>query len=221
MAKKKADRVKELFSRLRSSHRDQWQFINQQGHDFANDNQLSDSEKKSLEDQGMPSFTINRITPVVEMLNYYATANTPRWQAIGVDGSDSDVAAVFSDMADYIWANSNGQTLLSNAINDSVTKSLGYLHVTVDKNQDQGMGEVIIHQPDPFDIFIDPKSRDMLFRDASYIMIKKMLPKSHLKKLYPDEIRKINKAASNDGEYTLSNRSLDAEQKDILQVDIT
>ena len=221
MAKKKADRVKGLYNSLNTSHRDTWLYVNQRGFDFSNDNQISDTESKFLQDSGMPDFTINRITPVVEMLNYYATANTPRWQAIGVDGSDSDVAAVFSDMADYIWANSNGQTLLSNAINDSVTKSLGYLHVTVDKNQDQGMGEVIIHQPDPFDIFIDPKSRDMLFRDASYIMIKKMLPKSHLKKLYPDEIRKINKAASNEGEYTLSNRSLDAEQKDILQVDIT
>jgi len=221
MANKKAERVKNLFNRLRTNHRDQWQFINQQGHDFANDNQLSDNEKKSLEEQGMPTFTINRITPVVEMLNYYATASNPRWQAIGVDGSDSDVAAVFSDMADYIWANSNGQSLLSNAINDSVTKSLGYLHVNVDQDQDNGMGEVVLHQPDPFDVLVDPKSRDMLFRDAAYIMIKKMLPKSHLRKLYPDQIRKINKASANDSEYSLSQRALDSEQKDIVQSDIT
>jgi len=221
MAIKKAERVKQLFNRLRTSHRDQWQYINQQGHDFSNDNQLSDSEKKALEDQGMPTFTINRITPVVEMLNYYATASNPRWQAIGVDGSDSDVAAVFSDMADYIWHNSNGQSLLSNAINDAVTKSLGYLHIHVDQNQDNGMGEVVIYQPDPFDVFVDPKSRDMLFRDAAYIMIKKMLPKSHLKKLYPDAIRKITKASANDGEYSLSQRTMDSEQKDILQTDIT
>ena len=221
MATKKADRVKELFNRLRTSHRDQWQYVNQQGHDFSNDNQLSDNEKKVLEEQGMPSFTINRITPVVEMLNYYATASNPRWQAIGVDGSDSDVAAVFSDMADYIWSNSNGQSLLSNAINDSVTKSLGYLHIHVDQNQDNGMGEVVIYQPDPFDVFVDPKSRDMLFRDAAYIMVKKMLPKSHLKKLYPDSIRKIVKASANDGEYSLSQRTMDSTQKDILQTDIT
>jgi len=70
MATKKAERIKNIFTRLRTSHRDQWQYINQQGHDFANDNQLSDNEKKSLEEQGMPTFTINRITPVVEMLIY-------------------------------------------------------------------------------------------------------------------------------------------------------
>tara|TARA_R110000824_G_scaffold37327_2_gene114703 strand:- start:2211 stop:4517 length:2307 start_codon:yes stop_codon:yes gene_type:complete len=221
MANKKAERVKQLFNRLRSHHRDQWLFVNQKGHDFSNDNQLTEAEKKALEDQGMPSFTINRITPVVEMLNYYATANSPRWQAIGTEGSDIDVAAVFSDMADYIWSSSNGQALLSNAINDSVTKSLGYLHITVNSDADNGMGEVVIHQPDPFDVFVDPKSRDTLFRDASYIMIKKMLPKSHLKKLYPDQLRKIKKASANDSEYSLSQRVLDGEQKDILQTDIT
>ena len=220
MAKKKADRVKGLYNSLNTSHRDTWLYVNQRGFDFSNDNQISDTESKFLQDSGMPDFTINRITPVVEMLNYYATANTPRWQAIGVDGSDSDVAAVFSDMADYIWANSNGQSLLSNAINDAVTKSLGYLHVTVDKNQDRGMGEVVLHQPDPFDIFVDPKSRDMLFRDASYVLIKKMLPKSHLKKLYPDYTRKINKVAANDTEYSLSSKVKDHNQKDIVQTDI-
>jgi hypothetical protein len=221
MANKKADRVKNLYDKLRTNHREQWQYINQQGHDFSNDNQLSDDEKRSLDDQGMPSFTINRITPVVEMLNYYATASNPRWQAIGVDGSDSDVASVFSDMADYIWANSNGNSILSNCINDSVTKSLGYLQIGVDQNQDNGMGEVVLHQPDPFDVFVDPKSRDMLFRDAAYIMVKKMLPKSHLKKLYPDSIKKINKASANDSEYSLSDRVMDSSQKDILQTDIT
>ena len=221
MATKKALRIKELFNKLRSSHRDQWLYINQQGHDFANDNQLSENEKEALDSQGMPSFTINRITPVVEMLNYYATANTPRWQAIGREGSDIDIAAVFSDMADYVWSTSNGQSLLSNCINDAVTKSLGYLHIVVDQDADNGMGEVMIHQPDPFDVFVDPKSRDTLFRDAAYIMIKKMLPKSHLKKLYPDSARKITKASANDSEYSLSQRTMDSTQKDILQTDIT
>ena len=79
MATKKADRVKELFNRLRTSYRDQWQYVNQQGHDFSNDNQLSKAEKKVLEDQGMPSFTINRITPVVEMLFMLIKIKTMGW----------------------------------------------------------------------------------------------------------------------------------------------
>tara|TARA_R100001510_G_C7551520_1_gene135136 strand:- start:6 stop:317 length:312 start_codon:yes stop_codon:yes gene_type:complete len=97
---KKALRVRDIFDNVNTGNRQQWEFINQKGFDFANDNQLSADDKEMLEEQGMPTFTINRIIPVVEMLNYYATANSPRWQAIGAEGSDSDVAAVFSDMAD-------------------------------------------------------------------------------------------------------------------------
>ena len=155
-AKTKADRVRDLYINLNGASRQRWEKINQQGHDFYLDNQLTQEENETLERQGMPTFTINRIIPIVEMLNFYATANNPRWQAIGVDGSDSDIAAVFSDMADYIWAQSDGSCKYANAINDAVTKSIGYLMVTVDQDADNGMGEVTIHQPDPFDVFVDP-----------------------------------------------------------------
>ena len=108
---------------------------------------------------------------------------------------------MFSDIADYIWNYSDGNTLLSNAVNDSVTKSLGYLLVTVDSDADRGMGEVVIQQPDPFDVYIDNKSRDILFRDAAYILIRKILPKGHLVQLFPDSKRKIMAASSNEDSY--------------------
>ena len=95
MAKRKdknADRIKRMYELSNSTTRSQWEFINQKGADFANDNQVTAEERTMLEEQGMPTFTINRIMPVVEMLNFYATANRPRWQAVGVEGSDTDVA---------------------------------------------------------------------------------------------------------------------------------
>ncbi len=170
----------------------------------------------------MPTFTINRILPVVEMLNFYATANNPRWQAIGVEGSDSDVAAVFSDLSDYIWNLSDGSALYSNAINDAICKSIGYILVTVDTDRDNGMGEVILQQPEPFDIYVDPKSRDMMFRDASYVLVRKVLPKSHVIKLFPQYKRKINKASSTDKDHSYSERAIaDSEQKLFLSADST
>ena len=104
MAKKKrADELRQLYHLANSWTRKQWENINQKGYEFAHDDQLTSVEKTQLEEQGMPTFTINRILPVVEMLNFYATANNPRWQAIGVEGSDTDVAAVLSDLTDYVW----------------------------------------------------------------------------------------------------------------------
>ena len=218
---KKALRVRDIFDNVNTGNRQQWEFINQKGFDFANDNQLSADDKELLEEQGMPTFTINRIIPVVEMLNYYATANSPRWQAIGTEGSDSDVASVFSDMADYVWYQSNGQSLLSNAINDSVSKSIGYLMVDIDPNADQGMGEVVIKQPDPFDIYVDPKSRDLLFTDAAYILMRKVLPRTHLMKEYPEAKTKIKNSNSYDNSsYNYTEKVFDETQKDFSAKDI-
>ena len=217
-----AERVQEVFQYAKTEHRIQWEYINQKGCDFANDNQLTYDEKVALEEQGMPTFTINRIIPVVEMLNFYATAKSPRWQAIGTEGSDSDVASVFSDISDYIWNLSDGDTALSNAINDSVTKSMGYLMVTVDSDADNGMGEVVIKQPDPFDVYVDNKSRDILFRDAAYILIRKILPKGHLVQLFPDSKKKIMAASSNESEYeNYTEKTTDLTQKDFGYKDMT
>ena len=218
---KMVQRCQDLFNRAKTTNRVQWEYINQKGYDFSNDNQLTEEEKRSLEEQGMPTFTINRIIPVVEMLNFYATAKSPRWQAVGTEGSDSDVAGLFADIADYVWYNSNADVLYSNAVNDAITKSIGYLLVTVDPDADRGMGEVVIQQPDPFDIYVDEKSRDILFRDAAYVLIRKVLPKSHLIQQFPDSKRKIMAASSlNNSLEGMTEKSTDTEQKDFHYKDM-
>ena len=224
MAKRnRADEVRQLFNLSNSWTRKQWEIVNQKGYEFAHDEQMSQDEKNALEEQGMPTFTINRILPVVEMFNFYATANNPIWQAIGTEGSDTDLAAVMSDLSDYIWSNSEGTTLYTNAINDCVTKGIGYLLVSVDKDADNGMGEVVIQNPEPFDIYVDPKSRDMLFKDAAYIMIRKVLPKNHLIKLFPAHKAKINKSNSDESsQKSFSVRALgDEDQKLFMYNDST
>ena len=169
----------------------------------------------------MPTFTINRIMPVVEMLNFYATAQNPRWQAIAVEGSDVDTAAVFSDIADYIWDLSDGSSMYANCVNDSITKSIGYMMVDVDPNSDNGMGDVVLKQPEPFDVYVDPKSRDILFKDAAFILIRKVLPKEHIKNMFPQYTSKIKAANSNiNAEVNLTEKSTDAYQKDFSYKDI-
>tara|TARA_Y100001963_G_scaffold117314_1_gene163215 strand:- start:1820 stop:4123 length:2304 start_codon:yes stop_codon:yes gene_type:complete len=224
MAKKnRADEVRQLFNLSNNWTRKQWEIINQKGYEFAHDEQMSQQEKDALEEQGMPTFTINRILPVVEMLNFYATANNPRWQAVGIEGSDTDLAAVMSDLSDYVWGNSEGATLYTNAVNDCVTKGIGYLLVSVDQDADNGMGEVVIQNPEPFDIYVDPKSRDMLFKDAAYIMIRKILPKNHLMKLFPQYKNKISKSNSDESaQKSFSVRALgDEDQKLFMYNDTT
>ena len=72
--------------------------------------------------------------------------------------------------------------------------------VSVDQDADDGMGEVVVHQPEPFDVYVDPKSRDMLFEDAAFIMVRKVLPRNHLVKIFPGSKAKIMKASSDENQ---------------------
>ena len=193
--KSKAQENHQLWKRANTAQRDKWQHVAQQGYDFYLNEQLSTEEKDALRDSGMPDFIVNRITPVIEIMKYFVTANNPKWKAVGAEGSDSDIAQVHSDVAEYCWYLSNGKSLYSNVILDSLTKGVGYFMMDVDQNADMGKGEVVFRRVEPFDVFVDPMSRDFLFRDASFMIIRKNMSKTQLKLLLPDYKAKIEKAA--------------------------
>jgi len=213
--KKVVDQVHDLYRKANASSRRKWENIAQQGYEFFLGDQLTEDEQDELRSAGMPNFTVNRITPVIEMMKFFATANTPRWQAVGAEGSDADVAAVHADIADYCWYNSNGDSVYAQVIQDSLIKGVGYIQVDVDPNQDRGLGEVVFKRVEPFDVYPDPTSRDFLFRDATYVMIRKDLPKQQVIKLFPDKKRQIKSANSDSaGENDYSNR--DAMETDLI-----
>ena len=205
--KKIVNQIHDLYKKANGSNRKKWENIAQQSYEFFLGEQLTEEEQDALRSAGMPNFTINRITPVIEMMKFFATANTPRWQAVGAEGSDSDVAAVHADIADYCWYNSNGDSIYAQVIQDALVKGVGYMQVDVDPNQDRGLGEVMFKKIEPFDVYPDPASRDFLFRDATYIMVRKDLPKEQVKKLFPDKVRQIKNANSDSaGENNYSDR---------------
>ena len=73
--KKKAHINKQLWDRANSIHRIKWQTVSQRGYDFYLNEQLTTEERQVLEESGMPSFIINRVTPVIEIMKYFITAN--------------------------------------------------------------------------------------------------------------------------------------------------
>ena len=231
--KSKAQVNKQIWERANNSHRQRWQHLSQKGYDFYLDEQLSKEEKDQLEESGMPTFTINRVTPIIEIMKYFVTANNPKWKAVGATGDDVDVAQVHSDIADYCWYLSNGKSLYSQITLDALTKGVGYFLVDVDKDADRGMGEVRFSRLDPYDVYVDPASRDFLFRDANFIQVRKNIARTRLINMLPEFEAKIKKVSKNTDVISYSERdtqigesiqpeditmgvNLDAEDEDII-----
>ena len=204
--KKRATTNKLLWDKANSSHRQRWQVLSQKGYDFYLNEQLTKEETDSLNEAGMPTFTINRITPIVETMKYFVTANNPRWKAVGATGDDVDVAQVHSDIADYCWYHSNGKSIYSQVVLDSLTKGIGYFMIDVDRDADRGMGEVEFKRIDPYDVYVDPASRDFLFRDANFISVRKNVSKSQLMNLFPEFSRKIKNVSGGSDSMSYSQR---------------
>ena len=207
--KSKAQVNKQLWDRANNSHRQRWQHLSQKGYDFYLDEQLSKEEKDQLEESGMPTFTINRVTPIIEIMKYFVTANSPKWKAVGATGDDVDVAQVHSDIADYCWYLSNGKSLYSQVALDALTKGVGYFLVDIDKDADRGMGEVRFNRLDPYDVYVDPASRDFLFRDANFIQVRKNIARTRLINMLPEFEAKIKKVSKSTDVVSYSERDTD------------
>ena len=193
--KNKAERIYEMWNKANSQERVKWQSVNQKGYDFYLNEQLTEEEKDTLEESGMPTFEINRITPIVETMKYFVTANNPKWKAVAVEGSDTNIAQVHSDISEYCWSLSNGKSVYGSVILDTLTKGQGYFFIDIDTDLDNGKGDVVFRKIDPYDVYPDPMSRDFLLRDASFIIVRKSLARQQLKTMFPEYARKIKKAS--------------------------
>ena len=213
--KKKAQKNKQLFDRSFTGNRARWQTKSQKGHDFYLDEQLSKDEKDSLQESGMPTFTINRVTPIIEIMKYFVTANSPKWKAVGATGDDVDIAQVHSDISDYCWYLSNGKSIYSQVVLDSLTRGIGYFLIDVEKDADLGKGEVLFKRIYPYDVYVDPMSRDFLFRDASFVLVKKDLTRTQLMNMFPEYKSRIKNATG--GYNALDYSSIDKESSSAIQ----
>jgi len=192
---KKAERIYQMWNSANSEERIKWQSDSQKGFDFYLNEQLTQDELETLRESGMPTFEINRITPIIETMKYFVTANNPKWKAVAVEGSDTNIAQVHSDISEYCWSLSNGKAVYASVVLDTLTKGMGYFFVDIDQDLDNGKGDVVFRKIDPYDVFPDPMSRDFLFRDASFVMVRKTLAREQLKNMFPEHSRKIAKAS--------------------------
>jgi len=182
-----------------NSERQNWEYFVGKCAGFYNDIQLTAEDIKALEDSDMPTFTINRITPAVEVMLFFLTASRPRWKAVGRDmsGFDSDIGVLHTAIQDYCWDLSDASQKYAKIVRDAVVKSKGIMHIYVDKNADRGAGEVMFDDIDPEDVFIDPESSDIFSRDAKFIIVAKNFGKEFLKHKLPEYEKEIEKASGN------------------------
>lgn len=156
--------------------------------------QWTKTQVETLKSRNQAPVVVNVIHSAVEQAKALLTTNKPRFQATGREDSDVKTGRVLSDLMEYIWDTSNGNTVLKQAIDDYYVKGMGCIMAYPDMNGDFGKGEVCLKSIDPMDVYIDPASRDPFCQDANHIIIAKKTMQSQLLLKYPDYEEQIKNA---------------------------
>ena len=169
-----------------SGARSEWAKQAVEDSEFRSGVQWTKTQVDTLKARNQAPVVVNCIHSAVEQAKALLTTNKPRFQATGREDSDVKTARVVSDVMSWIWDNSNGNTVLKQAIDDYYVKGMGCIMAYPDMNADFGKGEVILKSVDPMDLYVDPSSRDTYCRDANHIIIAKKIMQSQLLLQYPD-----------------------------------
>lgn len=185
---KKLDDVllsEELLQAYSSGARIEWVRQARNDDDFRHGAQWTQEEIDSLKEKGQFPIVVNMIYPTVEQAKALLTTNKPRFSSTGREDSDTRTGKIFADLMTYIWDVSDGNMELKQCIDDYYVRGMGAMLIYFDPNADFGKGEIFLKSIDPFDLYIDPNSKDRYCRDAAHIMIVKTMTREAVISCYP------------------------------------
>ena len=163
-------------------------------HEFYLGSQLTKSQKNYLLSVGQPPEANNKIRPAVEQVLANIAASAPEWDVHSVGKTDNDVAYVFDQLLDKIWYDSDGDVHFRQACKDFIVKGIACMYIYPDWQADGGLGSIKAKRMPPESIFVDPNSSMPDFSDASAIIYSDIHTKEHLKILFPNYAKEIEKA---------------------------
>lgn len=208
---KLAKRNRQLYTSVIGGRWSKYRRDQQKWQEFSLGEQLTATELSDLQRAGMPTFIVNRITPAIETLRYFVTANNPKPVAIGREGSDTDKALIVNGMFEYCWDVSSGRSVFAQVVRDSLTVGAGFWNLYFDPSSDEGLGDVKFGYIPWTDVYVDPSSTDVYFRDAGYVIVKKDIKRGILANELPDYRSIIMRTNCNDERsFSYSSRDQDA-----------
>ena len=95
-----------------SSIRSKWARQATQDNEFRNGVQWTKEQVNSLRKRAQEPLVVNVVYPAVEQAKAMLTANSPRFQSTGREGSDVKTGQIFSDLMSWVWENFKGNTEL-------------------------------------------------------------------------------------------------------------
>lgn len=149
--------------------------------------QWSEGTKRSLQELGRPVITDNRIKPMINLLSGYQRMNRYDPEFLPRTSDDIDLCTVRKGLTKYIFDQTEYGTQESLMFLDGIICGRAWMEVVYNIDYSTLDGDIAIQRVSPFDIYVDPESRQPDYSDARYLCRAKWVDKDKLKSIYPDE----------------------------------
>ncbi len=148
-------------------------FVNVPGYQW-DDNMKQERGKR-------PNYEFNRIRPAGKRIINDMRANRPQGKIRAVEGGDTETAEINEGLIRNIWNVADGDTVIDYASAYQVDAGMGAWRVDTEYSDDTAFNQDITIKPiiNPFCLYCDPSSKDLLKRDADdWILTEKVTIKA-------------------------------------------
>ena len=186
-----ANEILERYKACHGHYKD-WEDAAREDYQFALGDQWSSEDLATLEQQGRPALTFNRIRPIINIVSGYQRENASRIKITPEGGEDR----IFSEVMDRAikqidkWAHLDYK--MGYWFDDGCYCGKGFLEAIITYEADPIRGELGFKQRSPYQVLVDPECLDYDMNEGARYAFKVVrLPRSTLLELYPDKAKLI------------------------------
>lgn len=160
--------------------------------------QWSESVKRTLEAQGRPSLTINRVLPIINVIWGQHLKTRQELRLYPLRGGAKNVADLGSALIQHGMDTCNGYDAMSDAFRDGLITGSGWMAVDRTFDNDPINGDLMVEAVNPIFVNADPRNPHYDANRGDFIFMEELVTRNKLQAYHPDKIDEIMKERGND-----------------------
>jgi len=134
-----------------------------------------------------PCYEFNKLAITCKRVINDMRSNRPAGKVRGVEGGDKETAEIFEGLIRNVWNSSDGDTIIDQAAKYQVEGGLGAWRINTKYVCDDAFDQDIVVEAiqNPFCLYADPASKDILKRDAIDFILTDRISKKAYEKRWP------------------------------------
>ena len=177
-------KVQKCYTEARK-HQRTWRTEAIESYEFDAGRQWSEDDKATLETEGRPIVTFNRIAPYFDAVAGTEVNNRQEIKYLPRTLDDGKQTDILTAAVKWVLDRTNAQDEESDAFRDMLVTGLGWMETRIEYDEDPD-GKIVMERVNPMEMAYDPVSRKRNLLDRNWHQRTKWLSKDEIEDRWPD-----------------------------------